>query len=394
MRQFSAEAKHAILLEYSRYSRTNGFAALARRHSVPGGENIVAAWYSRWDRTSQSLKRASGSGRSRYLTTAEVNRNVRPRIAAANKNNRAINYSQMLPAIQQVTGKQVSLRTLRRYGKEIGASFKRARGKTNRERQRVICKKQQIIASEPIVSSLYVALLFLAMLTVTAEFCEEVAKARKQIQRVAKKKLLVLDETHCRINEVPTHSLVLPGESASVTVTDTGSYAARIDMFACIHESGTLPALTITPAQRKKEGVQGLNTELLIRYITKTLSPAVAALAQSSYVLVLDNARIHNSSKIIDAFARAGVTIEELIYMPTLAAKRLSPLDNALFHDWKDTVRSHCPLSLSNLPRIMVREWKALDKHLIQSHYKHCGFVRGCAPYFDCPKPRMHKHSE
>jgi transposase len=137
MRQFSAEAKHAILLEYSRYSRTNGFAALARRHSVPGGENTVAAWYSRWDRTSQSLKRASGSGRSRYLTTAEVNRNVRPRIAAANRNNRAINYSQMLLAIQQVTGKQVSLRTLRRYGKEIGASFKRARGKTNRERQRV-----------------------------------------------------------------------------------------------------------------------------------------------------------------------------------------------------------------------------------------------------------------
>lgn len=230
------------------------------------------------------------------------------------------------------------------------------------------------------------------LLTVTAEFCEEVAATRKEIQRIAKKKLLVLDESHCRISEVPSHTVILPGESSTVTVTDTGSYAARVDMFACIHESGPLPASTLAPIERKDEGVKGLTTSLLVRYVTETLGPAVAALGQPSYVLVLDNARIHNSTRIIHAFASSGVTIERLIYMPTLAAKRLSPLDNALFHDWKDKVRTHCPLTLRDLPRIMVQEWNGIDKQLIQAHYRHCGFVRGCDPYFDCPKPRVHAH--
>ena len=135
MRHFTADSKHAILLEYRRYSRTNGFASLALRHSVPGGVDTVFAWYQHWDGTPQSLERASGSGRARLLTPAEVSRHVRPRIAAANRNNRAINYSQMLSAVRQATRKQISLRTLRRYGKELGAKFKRARGKTNRECQ-------------------------------------------------------------------------------------------------------------------------------------------------------------------------------------------------------------------------------------------------------------------
>jgi hypothetical protein len=219
-----------------------------------------------------------------------------------------------------------------------------------------------------------------------------VAQSRKDIQRIAKKKLLIFDETHCRISEVPTHTLVLPGQSPNVTVTDTGSYAARIDMFACIHESGPLPASTLGPIERKEEGVKGITTNLLVRYITDTLAPAVAGLGQSSYVLVLDNARIHNLAKIIEAFASSGVVIERLVYLPTLAAKRLSPLDNALFHDWKEKIRSQCPLKLANLPRIMVQEWTRINNDLIRAHYKNCGFTRGCDPYFDCPKPTVHKH--
>lgn len=108
---------------------------------------------------------------------------------------------------------------------------------------------------------------------------------------------------------------------------------------------------------------------------------------------MLDNTRIHNSDKNTEAFASYGVSIERLIYNPTLAAKRLSPLNNALFHDWKQRICSRCPLSLAELPGIMIDEWEGIDKELIQAHYRHCGFVRGCDPYFDCPKPHVHKHS-
>ena len=137
---------------------------------------------------------------------------------------------------------------------------------------------------------------------------------RKKVQRIAKQKLLVLDETHCRLSEVPTHSVVLPGESPTVTVTDTGAYAARIDMIGCIHTSGALPAFTLTPVQRQQEGVRGLTTNQLIRYVADTLGPAVRALGQSSFVLILDNSRIHNRRRIIDEFSTAGVVIEDIMY--------------------------------------------------------------------------------
>jgi hypothetical protein len=230
-------------------------------------------------------------------------------------------------------------------------------------------------------------------LTVSVHLCEEIAAVRKKIQRIAKQKLLVLDETHCRLSEVPTHSVVLPGESPTVTVTDTGAYAARIDMIGCIHTSGALPAFTLTPVQRQQEGVRGLTTNQLIRYIADTLGPAVRALGQSSFVLILDNSRIHNRRRIIDEFSTAGVVIEDIMYLPAQAAKRLSPLDNALFHDWKERVRTHCPLSLRRIPGIMTREFEGISKAQIEAHYRHCGFIRGCSAYFDCPQPSVHKHS-
>ena len=105
MRHFSADRKHSILSEYVRYSRTHGFEALALRHSVPGGAQVIAQWYQRWNGTVDSLKENPGRGRSRLLTRAEVSRHVRPRILAANRNNRAISYTQMLPAVRRTTGK-------------------------------------------------------------------------------------------------------------------------------------------------------------------------------------------------------------------------------------------------------------------------------------------------
>ena len=106
MRHFSADCKHNILSEYARCSRTHGFEALALRHSVPGGAQVIAQWYQRWNGTVDSLKENPGRGRPRLLTRAEVSRHVRPRILAANRNNRAISYTQMLPAVRRTTGNQ------------------------------------------------------------------------------------------------------------------------------------------------------------------------------------------------------------------------------------------------------------------------------------------------
>ncbi len=80
--------------------------------------------------------------------------------------------------------------------------------------------------------------------------------------------------------------------------------------------------------------------------------------------------------------------------MPTQAAKRLSPLDNALFHIWKESVRKHAPLTEDNVVRIMSDAWNNISSHYIQSQYRKCGLIGYTNPYFDCPQPSMHRHTQ
>jgi hypothetical protein len=93
---------------------------------VNGGREVVREWHRSWDGTPASLERKHGSGKARVLSRAQVSRHVRAPILAANRAHRAIHYTELLPRVQAATGKQLSLRSLQRCGKEdLGARQKR-----------------------------------------------------------------------------------------------------------------------------------------------------------------------------------------------------------------------------------------------------------------------------
>lgn len=118
MPHFSAERKHEILLEYSPRSATHDFAALTQRHSVGGGARVVRRWHERWNGSAASLQRRPGTGSAPILSRAEVTRHVRAPIIAANRAHRAVHYTDLLAKVKRKTRKQLSLRTLRRYGQQ------------------------------------------------------------------------------------------------------------------------------------------------------------------------------------------------------------------------------------------------------------------------------------
>lgn len=134
MPHLTADAKHAILLEYSPQHADRSFAALAQRHAVAGGADVVRHWHDRWDGTPTSLKRKPGGGRPRALTAAQISRHVRAPILAANRAHRAVHYTTLLPQVRAATGTQLSIQTLRRYGKEqLAASQQRTKKRTSSE---------------------------------------------------------------------------------------------------------------------------------------------------------------------------------------------------------------------------------------------------------------------
>lgn len=116
MSQLSAETKHHILLEYSRDDPTRSFAALAERHGIAGGRDVVRRWHDRWDQTEASLEHRPVSGRPRLLSGEEVQQLVLDPVVAANRAHRPIHYTELIAGVAAAAAAEPSPRTVRHYG--------------------------------------------------------------------------------------------------------------------------------------------------------------------------------------------------------------------------------------------------------------------------------------
>lgn len=227
----------------------------------------------------------------------------------------------------------------------------------------------------------------------TPAHCNAIAFLRRRLQRIKNGHVLFLDETALRVNEAPRHTLVLPGETAYVVVDDNSSYARRWDMIACCSIDQVFPPIIYSPNERKQEGVKGINKAMLLEYVRNILAQACGALDRFPLYLVLDRACIHDTADLLQAFHDWGCQeMVEVILLPAKAAKRMSPLDNSIFHDWKERCRKHAVLTERNIERVMADEWNAQTPKQLYGHYKHCGLLGRRNPFFDCPDSRAHGH--
>lgn len=215
---------------------------------------------------------------------------------------------------------------------------------------------------------------------------------RRKIQRISKDRVLFLDETAVRLSEAATSTLVARGQQPYVLATETSSYSRRFDMIACCNGNQVFPPMIFTPSERSDAGVRGINKKMLVKYIQTILAQSIGALDKYPIFLVLDRASIHQGDLLQEFHDMGCQDLKDILLMPTNAAKRMSPLDNALFHDWKEAIRKHGPLTLTTIQQVMADEWNNLSADQIHAHYQHCGLTRGHNEYADCPEPRAHAH--
>jgi hypothetical protein len=226
-------------------------------------------------------------------------------------------------------------------------------------------------------------------ISVSSQLCEQIAKIRRKIQRIDKSKVLFLDETHKRLSDAATDTIVLPGEPSNIEVADTSSYAARYDMIACCTGKEVLPPIIYAPNERQK----GINKRMLHQYIQNLLAQSAGALDRYPLCLIIDRATIHHEEEILQEFHDWGCQeLQEVIRMPAAAAKRLSPLDNSLFNVWRQRVLKDGKLTQRNIKQRMSDAWNTITFQDIKPQYDNCGFRRGDDVYFDCPCPSIHQH--
>ena len=222
------------------------------------------------------------------------------------------------------------------------------------------------------------------------ELCEQIATVRRKLQRMGTGHILFLDETHKREGDVESYSIFLPGEPPLIETSATSSYAARYDMIACCSGLTVLPPIIYAPKERGK----GVNQDMLLRYIQDLLGQAAGALDQYPLLLLLDRSTIHSEARILQEFHDWGCQeLTEVIRIPTASAKRLSPLDNALFNLWRQRVLDGPPLTKATIKQRMSDAWNSLTSAELRAQYRHCGLLRHQDVYFDCPDPVAHKHA-
>jgi transposase len=136
MSQLTAQQKHDILVHCETRRAGESEVEVAAQHGARVSRQTIWRWRQRWDHTPSSLRHAPVPGRPRLLTPAEVSRHVRAPILAANRSHRQVSYTKLLPEVHRKAGKPISIRTLRRIGKEqLGAKAKRTTKRTRQECQ-------------------------------------------------------------------------------------------------------------------------------------------------------------------------------------------------------------------------------------------------------------------
>lgn len=211
--------------------------------------------------------------------------------------------------------------------------------------------------------------------------------------KVSKSNVLFLDETSLRVNFTDDSTLVAPGGSNILVVEDTSAYAARYDMIACCSGDRVFPPMIFSPEDRKSWGQDGINTDMLIHYIETMLAQWVSREDLYPVILIVDRSRIHNVSKMKQAFHDNGCQeLKDIYLMPASGAKRMSPLDNALFNEWRQAIKKKLPLTKRNIVSAMDSAWNNLTRTSIQKHYRNCGLISHRNPYFDCPDRSTHVH--
>lgn len=123
MTLLTPQLKHHILSQYQPYSRENGFAALASRYNIKGGESTVRKWHQRWNGDAASLEQRVIPGRPPLLSRAQVNNLIRTPIRNKNRSHTPVHYTQLHQSVKEKSGVDISLRTLQNYGsRDLGAT--------------------------------------------------------------------------------------------------------------------------------------------------------------------------------------------------------------------------------------------------------------------------------
>jgi len=229
-------------------------------------------------------------------------------------------------------------------------------------------------------------MIFFSPFLVDVQHWNDIAKFRRFLQRIGNNRLIFIYEIAVYAVMPPLQTLVAPGHEPLIIVEKPSRYAERYDFIGAINGSQAIACMTLTPTDRKNRDIDGVRKEIVNEWIRKKLAPAINRLCIENFYLICDKSRAHNKRNIIEAL-KAGKcqSVIDVCYMPTASAKYVSPLDNPIWHSFREAIRSQHPLTTANLPSILSKFFFSLSEQEIKNAYRKCATIRGTNVFYDKP---------
>ncbi len=224
------------------------------------------------------------------------------------------------------------------------------------------------------------------MLLIDVDYWHEIAKFRKFLQRIPNDKLVFFDEIAIYATMLPHRTLVAPGHQALIIVDKPLAYAERYDFIGAINGSQAIACMTLTPIDRKNRNIKGVKKEVVNDWIVNVLAPAINRLCINNMYLICDKSRAHNKTNMMEALkADRCNSVVDIYHMPTASAKYISPLDNPIWHAFREVLRKQYPFTTINLPPLLSQTFYSLPEQQISNAYRKCAIIYGYDVYYDQP---------
>jgi hypothetical protein len=182
------------------------------------------------------------------------------------------------------------------------------------------------------------------------------------------------------------------GQTPKTTANKAEKYEPRVDIMGAISFNAPLACETKTSQQRKripnpkkgKIGVKGYTKKMVKDFLRKKLAPKIKDMRVKKVIICLDKGLNFKREEVKEELRLGGAdNVGDAWILPTNTAKRVSPLDNTLWHSLKQRVRARKPKSEIGTARIIREEFMAISQRDIQNYYQHCGLTQRSNPTKD-----------
>ena len=203
---------------------------------------------------------------------------------------------------------------------------------------------------------------------------------RRRCQQQDPRDLVFFDQTQIKLEQQPSFGLARKGHTPKAVGKTREQWEPRVDFCGAVGWSGPLCGHAMTPKDRMDAGVKGYTKDIVLDWVNESLAGEIERMKPRQAVVCIDQGLKLTKDEVIEELNGGGAdNVRDVWIMPTNGGKLLDPLDNTLWHTWKEKVMSQRPTNPDDLAKVMLEQFDAIPTDDVRRCFRKCSLL-SCNP--------------